>query len=29
MGYLVRVGIDLTLESGGWIAPVHPQETSY
>jgi hypothetical protein len=24
-GYLVRVGIDLTPESGGWIAPVDPQ----
>lgn len=24
-GYLVRVGIDLTAKSGGWVAPVDPQ----
>lgn len=24
-GYLVRVGIDLTAKSGGWVAPIDPQ----
>jgi len=27
--YLIRVGIDLTPESGGWVAPVDPQTHSF